>query len=57
MSDEIQVRSKCTNGCVNGHSVITDTDGTFEILPCIVCGGKGYVYRWVTCPVELEEVK
>lgn len=47
MSDEIQVRSKCTAGCINGHTV-WDNYGSFELTPCRICTGTGYTFRWVT---------
>lgn len=48
MSDEIQVRSECTNGCVNGNICYDDDRGDMQAIPCNGCGGKGYTYRWVT---------
>lgn len=50
MSDEIQVRSKCTNDCVNGTTSHDYGNGDFELHSCIVCSGKGYTYRWA--PIE-----
>lgn len=47
MSDEIQVRSRCSENCVNGHVVVDHKNRAWDIVPCQVCDGKGYIYRWV----------
>ena len=62
MSDEIQVRRKCTySGCVMGGITheITGRGGATEThwKSCPDCIG-GYIFRWVTCEeagINIEE--
>lgn len=47
MSDQIQVRRKCTR-CVRGTISRECPDGNFHYVPCNICSGTEYFYRWVT---------